>query len=177
MTRWLTVALGALCVVGLLACDGDDPKDEPPVPVENFDLSVGTFEEEAFRPLSASDVVEIVVGFQGLIFVDLALHADQDLPQWWQAETQVTFLDSPDLSYSFRSNRIEFESENGGVLNRAFRVPFGQDIGLLDGERIELDVTIRATGWEGNGSARFLIEDNEECTEDPEGDLICEEDL
>lgn len=165
----------ALLALVPLSCD-DDPKDEPPVPVEEFELSVGTYESDAFHVLAPDDVVEIIVGFQGLIFIDLALQADQELPTWWQAETQVTFVDSPDLSYSFRSNRVELESSGSGVLNRAFRVPFGLDIGLLHGQRIEVEVTVRATGWEGNGATEFLIEDNEQCTEDPNGDLICEDD-
>jgi len=53
-------------------------------------------------------------------------------------------------------------------------VPFGQDLALIDGTDITLELTLEADGWRGLADATFHIEDAEDCYEDPSGGLICE---
>jgi len=166
-----------LCVA---AC-GDDTVtgEEPVVPAEPFELEIGVLDSDSgdFVPLGPSDTVEIVVGFQGLIFVDLALRAPAEVASRFTANAFVAFTDAPELDYSFRDNFVDFDpGRNGTRICRRFRVPFGQELILIDGQDIELDLALRAAGWDGQTTVGFAIEDAEDCIEAETGELVCEGD-
>ncbi len=171
--------IAALALLWTLTACGDNPEEGgedtgPDTPAETFEFSIGEADEDgAFTPVGSGDSVEIVVGFQGLIFIDLILDAPADVEWRMAVECDITFAERPDYDFGFRVNRLQMATVAGRRLGE-LRVPFGQDVSLIHGQDITVDVRLSATGWEGQSSASFRIADDERCIEDPDGELECE---
>lgn len=168
---WMATAMAG----GACADVAVDERDAgPDAPADTFEVVVGVPDETfRFAPIRVDDTVEIVVGFQGLIFIDLLLDVPADVPWRLGADCDVSFDDRPDFDFAFRVNLIEFDS----VAERRrgeLRVHFGQDVALIDGRDISIAVRLFASGWEGRARASFRIADDERCIENPAGELECE---
>ncbi len=177
-SHFALLALVVFASCGPATPSGDaGPADAGPdaAPAEPFDFEIGRLDQEgAFVPLGSQDTMEIVVGFQGLIFIDVALQTTAPIPARLEGLATVHFDDAA-YDFTFRDNYVSFEaSAHGPRLCRAFRVPFGQDLALLDGQTITLELELSAAGWQGGHSASFQIADNEDCYEAVDGEIICE---
>ncbi len=159
----------------MLACgESDGGSDEPDVPAEAFEMGVGALDASGdFQTLSPSDTVEIVVGFQGLIFVDLLLSIPEHVPWRFNADCEVSFAAEPDFDFGFWVNRLTFDPLAGGQ-RAELRIPFGQDVSLIDGHDLTVSIRLLATGWEADQTVSFHIADDERCIENPDGELECE---
>lgn len=171
--RWL---LGAVLLAALTACgettgDGDAGDD---VPTQEFEIAIGRVDAatDRFELLADSDEVEIVVGFQGLNFVDLALRGSEAHPSRLTALVDVAFPDAPDRDYSFRDNAIEFK-DLIGHRRALLRVPIGQDVAVVAGSDVVIRVELQTRGWHALASSGFRMVDNEQCFENPAGELEC----
>ena len=172
-------ALGLLSLIASpVACsddDGGDVADTGPINWRDFTLQIGHLDDaEAFQALDAASTMEIVVGFQGLIYIKTSLSADADIPDILTADARVSFVDRPDYDFTFRSNYVEFDPGPVPRLCRLFQVNFGQDISLLRDQTIELTITLTGDDWRSTASQRFTIVDEEDCYEAQTGELICE---
>jgi hypothetical protein len=146
------------------------------IEVEEFDFEIGLLDGEEFDSLASPDTVEIVVGFQGLIFIDLSLAAEVVLPERVSVVGEVNFTNEPSLTFNLRTDVVLFEQDgDGSSIAPDFRVLFGFDLELLDGKEIELELKLEARGWLGTAQAQFFIVDQEQCFEDPNGELDCTE--
>jgi hypothetical protein len=171
--RWLAL------VACFASCGPEDAAGEadaqPDLPVQPFSVQIGRLDAaHAFTPIASTDSVEIVVGFQGLIFFDLALLAPAEVPAEMSAEAAVRF-DDPAQNFSFRTNHVEFRPFRGGRLSPAFRVPFGQDLALIAGQHIAIELVLTAPGWRGEASADFDIVDEDVCSPDGTGEDRCDD--
>lgn len=144
-----------------------DTRDAQPETSDDreFSLTIGKYGSDgSFTTLDETDTVDVVRGFQSIKFVRLALLAPERVPRTFSATKKVHFVDSDEHDFRDRDRRVRFDGTHDGKrLARDFRVPFGQDMSLLEGETVELTVELRDEGWHGTGTAHFKIA--EETTE------------
>lgn len=158
----------------LAACSEVAPEPEPER--ETFDVQLGVWdgEEEVFSELLADEPVDLVMGFQGLVFVNLALFADGDIPARYTADGSITFEDV-DETVPFFDGQVLFEPFGDGArMVPSFRVAFDLPASQLDGRIARFDVTLRSHDdeWESTATYSFQIMDRE-CEHLPSGEIIC----
>lgn len=156
------------------ACGDDAGEDDEPT--EPYALTLGTWDNEAatFAELAEGEVVEMVVGFQGLVFANLALMTWDDVPVRQVAEAEVELV-GHGLTYPFVDNQLFFEEVGEGALVvPSFRVPFELPETELEGETVRLTVVVAADGREARIEAEFVIRDDEDCFHTPWDEIVCE---
>lgn len=173
----LPILLAAAVSLGLFACGDDAPPDDE-VPGTPFDVQFGVWDGDAqvFSELEDAQRVELVSGFQGLVFVNLALLADREVPARYRAEGEIVFEDY-DERYPFYDNQVLFEPVGDAWrVVPSFRVPFGLPASELDGRVVRFDLRLEslADDWFAEASIRFTIHDGN-CVHTPEGEFICDE--
>jgi hypothetical protein len=115
----------------------------------------------------------VVLGFQGLVFVDLAMRAPAATPGTLGADVAVHFSDAS-RDFVFSSAYLVFEPvAEGGSLCSFFRVLFREEPNELDGEGVALNVTLTGARASAQSTAFFSLI-YRGCTEDPSGNLICQ---
>lgn len=156
------------------ACGGDaGDDDEPAVP---YALTLGVWDAESatFTELADGDVVEMIVGFQGLVFANLALMTWDDVPVRQVAEADVELVQHG-MQYPFVDNQLFFEQvAEGALVVPSFRVPFELPETELIGEQVRLRVVVGADGREAVVEASFVIRDDEDCFHTPWDEIVCE---
>lgn len=166
-----------LSIVALAACsESVTTEPEPDRDVFELELGVWNGEDEIFSELENEGTIELVMGFQGLVFVNLALFADGEIPARYIAEGEVVF-DDVDERMPFYDGQVLFEPVGDDFrLVPSFRVPFNLPASELDGRVVQLDITLRSHDdeWESSASARFKIHDGE-CEHLPSGEIVCSE--
>lgn len=128
--------------------------------VTTSSLRLGVVDETGhFKPLKPNDEVDIVVGFQGLLHVDLAATGPADMPRVVSGEAEVHF-DNQKFDFSDPKNRIHFDGEfDGRRLCERFRVRFGLDLSQLKGKQVEVEAKLEKDSWQGRGTTQFTIVD------------------
>ena len=123
-------------------------------------LRLGILDESGdFEPLQPDDTVDIVVGFQGLLHVDLAATGPADMPRVVSGEADVHF-DRSKFDFSDPKNRVHFDGDHKGRrLCDQFRVRFGLDLSQLEGKQVEVVAELEEGDWRGTGSTTFTIVD------------------
>lgn len=170
-------AAAALWSLALSACGVDGPDTEPEPEGERFDVAVGRWDPDAetFEALADGAPVELVAGFQGLIFVNLALRAERDVPARYIADGEIVFEDV-DERYPFYDPQVLFEpvGDTSRVVP-SFRVPFGLPASELDGRMVRFDLRLEShrDDWWAETSVRFRIHDGD-CVHTPEGEFVCD---
>ncbi len=163
------------------ACNKDDDdtsetsEGEQSIVYQDFDATIGLVDEQgAFQPLQESNTVEIVVGFQGLIFIDVSILTDSDVPETMISDASVSFPNEPSYDFTFRNNFVSFEDSGGQRLCRIFQVPFWRELALIKDQPIELNVPLTGEDWQTMISQRFTIVDDEDCYQVMSGEILCE---
>lgn len=164
--------------VGLVACSEAALTEEPEVDRDVFEMELGVWnaDSEVFSELEDEGTIELVMGFQGLVFVNLALFADGQIPARYIADGEIVF-DDVDERMPFFDGQVLFEPAGDEFrLVPSFRVPFNLPASELDGRVVQLDITLRSHDdeWESSASARFTIHDGE-CEHLPSGEIVCSE--
>ena len=165
-----------LPLLALFACsEGLEPEPEPER--ESFTVALGVWNpaDEVFSELAEEEPVDLVMGFQGLVFVNLALFADGEIPARYTAEGEIVFEDV-DERFPFFDGQVLFESYGDGTrLVPSFRLAFDLPASELDGRIARFDVTLRSHDdeWESTASCTFQIHDSA-CEHLPSGEIICD---
>lgn len=169
--------LAAMVALAVGACgDAGDgaPGPEPTV----FTVEFGTWDADArvFAPLADGAPVDVVMGFQGLVFVNLALRAERNIAARFVARGEVVFEDY-DERYPFYDNQVLFEPVGDAWrVVPSFRVPFGLPASELAGRPVRLDLVLTSHdgAWAAEGTFRFVLVDSR-CVHTPEGEFVCED--
>lgn len=164
-----------VCARLLWACSGSE--EGGPETYRSFDVQVGVWDpdEESFTELADGQQVELVSGFQGLVFVNLALLAERGIPARFRAHGEIVF-DDFDERYPFTDNQVLFEPlDDDWRVVPSFRVPFGLPASALDGRefRLELEFESLSDDWRAALSRRFTIHDGN-CVHTAEDEFVCE---
>ena len=168
----------ALILTTLLCagCGDDGAPHDPEDLRTRFDVQLGVFDADTstFAELSDAEHVEIIVGFQGLVFIDLALLTDAPIGARFQAVSEVDF-DDDELDFTFQDNYVFFEDRAGVKIAPSFRVAFDIPVDRIDGEEIELHVVLTDDTWRADLRRRFRIADLDGCLHNPDGgEPICD---
>ncbi len=165
-------SLVALC---LFAC-GADPSPEPEEQLNEFEFQIGTWDPvaEVFHELAEGDPVPLVQGFQGLIFVNLALLGDREIPARFEAEAEIVFEDY-DERYAFSDPQLLFEPlDDTWRVVPSFRVPFDLPVSELTQRPVLLRISLRSEDWAATKECRFWIADAN-CHHNPDGSFVCDD--
>lgn len=168
------IALVFILFVSLAACG--EATDAPVDDSTPFALTMGVWsaDDAVFAELADGQEVNVVMGFQGLVFANLALMAERDIPARFTAEGEIVFPDV-DERYPFYDNQVLFEPlDESWRLVPSFRVPFGLPASELDGREVRLDLRFesRDGAWVSEASYVFTLTD-EDCVHTPDGEFIC----
>ena len=171
--RIIAVLSSALVSCALLGgCDEPTPEPEPEP--EPFALTVGTYdyETEVFQELADGAEVEVLIGFQGLVFIDLALLTEDSIPAQAQVRAQVDFRDTPEVAFSFRDDYLYFDADPFGQL-ASLRVPFQNAVDEIDRDEMTMTLEITAGDFAAERTIRLMVV-NDGCVHLPDGTIECE---
>lgn len=174
--RSMALASATLGALALAACAEEAAGPGEPVHSLEFPLQLGAWDSstETFVELPDAAQVEIVMGFQGLVFVNLALLTDEAIPQRFRAEGELTFLDTGEM-FPVVDNQVFFEPLPGETwLVPSFRIPLSGTAATLDGREIELVVTLSSQDdtWCSDLDKRLVLHDGD-CVHNPDGTFVC----
>ncbi len=170
-------SLLCLSLIALVGCSEALAPTEPEPDRDVFELQLGVWnaEDEVFSELQDEGTTELVMGFQGLVFVNLALFAGGSIPARYVADGEIVFEDV-DERIPFFDGQVLFEPlGDDHRLVPSFRVPFNLPASELDGRVVRLDITLSSHDgkWESSASTRFTIHDGE-CEHLPSGEIVCD---
>ena len=164
-------------LLALFACSEVALGPEPGPERETFSVSLGVWDssDDVFSELVEEQPVDLVMGFQGLVFVNLALFADGDIPARYTAEGEVVFEDA-DERVPFFDGQVLFERFGDDArLVPSLRLAFDLPASELDGRTARFNVTLRSHDdeWEAHASGTFEIHDRA-CEHLPSGEIVCD---
>ena len=149
--------------------------DTTPDEVTEFSVVLGLRDSTTgeFMPLTGNEVVPLIIGFQGLMYVDLIARTDAVAPELSDVVSWVRF-DDPTQDYQLRENRLAFAPGEGGYRwLPQFRVAFGQDVSLLIGKHVRISSEFTTRGWHGAAQGELSLDPSVTCFEDPDGTVTC----
>ncbi len=152
--------LPALAAASLLtACPG--PIDRDP-----FDCTIGLWtEDEPFVPLAAdgTTAAEMVFGFQGFLWVDTAIQADEDGPDLADVALSIDIDGFAPFGTSVPG--VEFAAHGDGFRSGPVQVRLDNDEGASRYEGLAAEVAMRVRGEreEGVCTAAFTLVDEDPC--------------
>lgn len=159
----------------LAACSEATQESEPERETFEVQLGVWDADQAVFSELVDEAPVDLVMGFQGLVFVNLALFADGDIPARYTAAGTITFEDV-DETVPFFDGQVLFErlGEDARMVP-SFRLAFDLPASELDGRIARFDVTLRShdDAWESTATCTFQILDRA-CEHLPSGEVVCD---
>jgi hypothetical protein len=132
-----------------------------------------------FTPLVDGTEQPLISGFQGLLFVNLALATHDEIPTRLRGEIAIA-LPGLDDSYTYEDNQIYFESEllpdgSSILVVPSFRVPFERAPEELDGQTVELVATIGVhSEYRAVVTATFALRDASNCIHLPSDEIVCD---
>lgn len=178
VSRRAVRAAAMLTVLALvIACGGDAAAPEPTPDPEMFSVKVGVWDADqaAFSELQSGQSVNIVMGFQGLVFVNLALLTEAEIPNRFSAEGTLTFEDDG-RTLSLYDNQVLFESMLDAHLVPSFRIPFSDSASSLANRTLRLDLVLTSQDleWQAERTFTFTITDRQ-CQHMPDGTFVCDE--
>ena len=163
-----------LLALGALACD--EGSSDTPIASKDFSISMGFWDAqgESFVGLQEGQPVDIIMGFQGLVFVNLAILTEEDIPARFSAEGTLVFEDTGE-EIPFFDNQVLFETlvDEWRVVP-SFRIPLNLPVSLIEGRPVRLDVQLLSGSmeWSAESSSVFLLHDGE-CEHTPTGEFVC----
>jgi hypothetical protein len=168
---WL---LSGLCLHG---CAEEEPDPE----VIPFELALGTWDRALgdFRPLEAGTTQPLIAGFQGLLFVNLALLTSADIEPRQRARVDVGIVGLGE-EYSFNDNQVYFEQEllpdgTAVLVVPSFRIPFERAPEELDGDEVRVSILVGlGEALQGRAEGSFRVADADNCIHLPTDEIVCE---
>lgn len=177
MTSWWCAAR-ALALTGCAtaaACGGDDTT-APPDNATPFVTTLGVWADDtaSFSTLADGAAVPVVEGFQGLVFANLALRADADVPAQFVADGTLRFDDTGD-EVPLYDGFVFFEALPQGRVATSFRVGLSGTAASLDDRPLTLSFELRSHdgAWRSDVDARLVLRDAQ-CRHTPEGTFVCD---
>lgn len=168
---FLAAVLGCL----LVAC-GEVLEEPPPMP-DPFAMQVGIWDAETatFNPLVDGQPVSVVQGFQGLVFLNLALFSDANIPPRFQAEGTLVFRDTGEVRELY-DNQVLFETRSEGMVVPSFRVGLPYRVSELADRAVDVTLTLTSLddAWQSDAAFWFIISD-QTCRHLPDGTFECDD--
>jgi hypothetical protein len=156
----------------LLGCPPDGDTDEPSEESVEYDCELGTVDDETgvYSPLASDQELELVLGFQGFLFVSLWVRQQDEAAPVCMVNAAVT---PDDMGPMPTQQPIDFVHDGTGYISREV-VLFLESAtpSLYEGDSAQIDVRVTEPGRHCLASATVKLVDNDACIHSDE-DPIC----
>jgi hypothetical protein len=175
-TPRVAVASVALCVLALALCGAScAPPPPPPEELTPIDCELGLWTEDVPFAAIADDgetPAEMIFGFQGFLWVDVALRCPTPGPATGAVALAVTTED--DRTFSASLPRVELDEVDGVRLSEPIQVRLdnGEGPSALEGLHAEVSLRLEGDGYEATAIAGMLLVDEDDCI-DTDEEPIC----
>ncbi len=138
-----------------------------------FEMEWGPGRVDSFTPFVDNDDAELTLGFQGFLYIKSTLRMTPDGDP--ETGEMTFFIQVEDQDGYSHGNPFEVTAKEGDFRYADEVLVFFNDIpiGELVGKPVSVTTRVVIDGCIGNHTATVTLKDDNNCTEQPDGSLVC----